>query len=277
MDVSEKAPVKPWFEWYDAPPAEFGVLGDPVAHSLSPQMQEAAFAVLELSYRYEAIRVPEEQFDEAVDHLSKLGYLGLNVTVPLKEAAYRWALTTDELTSRIKAANTLKLEDKTATNTDAPGILDVLLGLNVLPPASILLLGAGGAARAVAAGLQRAGYPFSVYNRSRDKAEGMLAELGLSAQVLSAPDPIGFKLILNATSASLEGALIPIDWERALPGTLALDLVYTESATPFMASAAANGVEAHDGKSLLVAQGARSLEWWLGVEAPRSAMLKAIS
>ena len=277
MDLSEKAPVKPWFEWYDAPPAEFGVLGDPIAHSLSPLMQEAAFSVLDLPYRFEAIRVPVDQFDEAVDHLSNLGYLGLNVTVPLKEVAYQWALTTDELTGRIKAANTLKLEDKTATNTDAPGILDVLLDLEVVPPASVLLLGAGGAARAVAAALNRAGYPFSVHNRSREKAEEMIAELGLAGQVLSAPDPIGFKLILNATSASLEGAMIPMDWERALPGTIALDLVYGDGPTPFMAAAAANGVPAHDGKTLLVAQGARSLEWWLGVEAPRSAMLKAIS
>ena len=204
MDVSEKAPVKPWFEWYDAPPAEFGVLGDPVAHSLSRQMQSAAFSALDLPYRYEAIRVPAEQFDEAVDHLAKLAYLGLNVTIPLKEQAYRWAHSTDELTGRIKAANTLKLEDKTATNTDAPGILDVLLSLDVVPPASILLLGAGGAARAVAAALHRAGYPLSVYNRSRDKAEGMLAELGLSAQALSAPDPIGFKLICSVLSSLLQ-------------------------------------------------------------------------
>ena len=266
-----------WFEWYDAPSAEFGVLGDPVAHSLSPVMQEAAFSALDLPYRYEAIRVPADQFGEAIDHLAKLGYLGLNVTVPLKEEAYRWALSTDELTGRIKAANTLKLEDKTATNTDAPGILDVLLDLEVVPPSAVLLLGAGGAARAAAAALHRAGYPFSVYNRSRDKAEEMLAELGLSAQLLSAPDPIGFKLILNATSASLEGAMIPMDWERALPGTIALDLVYAEGPTPFMTAAAAYGVPSHDGKTLLVAQGARSLEWWLGVEAPRSAMLKAIS
>lgn len=277
MDVSEKAPLKPWFEWQDAPAAEFGVLGDPVAHSISPLMQEVAFAALDLPYRYEAIRVPVEEFEVAVARLTSLGYLGLNVTVPLKEEAYRWALTTDELTGRIKAANTLKLEDKTATNTDAPGILDVLLTLEIVPPASVLLLGAGGAARAVAAALHRAGYPFSVYNRSRDKAEDMIADLGLSAQALSAPDPIGFKLILNATSASLEGALIPMDWERALPGTIALDLVYSDGPTPFMAAAIANGVPAHDGKALLVAQGARSLEWWLGVEAPRSAMLNAIS
>jgi shikimate dehydrogenase len=277
VDLSEKAIVTEWFEWREAPGAEFGVLGDPVAHSLSPTMQSAAFAVLELEYRYHAIRVPLTELDEAVGHLSRLGYRGLNVTVPLKEAAFRWCRSTDELTSRIKAANTLSVPDRRGTNTDAPGILDVLMELGVPVGANILLLGAGGAARAVAAALQRGGFPFSVHNRSRDKAEGMLVDMGLVAKVLSAPDPSGFLVIINATSASLEGATIPVDWELASPEGFAIDLAYADGPTPFMVEAAAAGLTTVDGRALLVAQGARSLEWWLGVEAPRSAMLKAIS
>jgi shikimate dehydrogenase len=276
MDVSEKAVLMEWFEWQEAPPAEFAVIGDPVSHSLSPRMHGAAFAAMGLPYRYVAVRVPEPEFEAAVARLTGLGYIGLNVTVPLKEEAFRWALNTDELTGRIKAANTLKLENKTATNTDAPGFLDVLEDIGVPPGSSVLLLGAGGAARAAAGAMHRAGYPFSVYNRSRDKAEAMVADLGLSAQVMSAPDPMGFSVIVNATSANLQGALLPVDWDRAMPGATALDLAYAVGPTPFLLAAASAGIHGYDGRGLLAAQGARSLEWWLGIEAPRSAMLKAI-
>jgi shikimate dehydrogenase len=269
--------MTPWSEWREAPQAEFGVLGDPVGHSLSPQMQSAAFAVLGLNYRYVAIRIPVGEFNEALTHLQSLSYRGLNVTVPLKEAAFQWCQTTDELTGRIRAANTLAVQDERGTNTDAPGIQDVLMQVGVPFGANVLLLGAGGAARAVAAGLERGGFPFSIHNRSRDKAEELVSDLGLISGVLSAPDPSGFDVIINATSASLTGAVVPVDWELARPGCIAIDLVYSEGPTPFMQEAAAFGLTTVDGRALLVAQGARSLEWWLGVEAPRSAMLKAIS
>jgi shikimate dehydrogenase len=277
MDVSQEAGVKPWYEWEEAPPAEFAVIGDPVAHSLSPRMQTAAMLSLELPHRYLAIRVPAGEFESALSRLESLAYIGLNVTVPLKELAFAWALRTDELTSRIQAANTIRLTDRSATNTDAPGFLDVLAELGLTPPQRVLLIGAGGAARAVAAALARANFPFSVYNRSRSKAEGMLAEMGIPAQVLSAPDPHGFALIVNATSASLSGANVEVDWNRAVPNAIAMDLAYAEAPTPFVAQASSYGLRALDGKALLAAQGARSLEWWLDVPAPRSAMLKAIA
>lgn len=266
-----------WFEWREAPRSDFAVLGDPVGHSLSPRMQEAAFAVLGLGHRYVAIRVPEAETPWALDHLANLGFRGVNVTVPLKEAAFRWCLSTDELTGRIKAVNTISLSDRRGTNTDAPGILDVLDELGVPLGSHVLLLGSGGTARGVAAALHRGGFPFGVYNRSRDRAEAMVADLGLVAKVIAAPNPEGYSVFINATSASLAGASIPLDWELSSPTGIALDLVYADGPTPFMVEAASHGWTVADGRSLLVAQGARSLEWWLGIEAPRSAMLKAIS
>ena len=132
-------------------------------------------------------------------------------------------------------------------------------------------------ARAVAAALEQGGYPFAIYNRSRDRAESLVRELNVTARVLSAPDPSGYEVVLNATSASLSGSSVEVDWKLAVPGSLAVDLAYATGPTPFMVEAAAAGLAVHDGRRLLVAQGAWSIKWWLGVEPPRSAMLSAIS
>lgn len=266
-----------WHEWRSAPAAEFAVVGDPVSHSLSPRMQAAAFQAMGLSFEYLAIRVPKEEFDEAAGHLTRIGYRGLNVTVPLKEAAFGWARETDALTEKIGAANTLELATGRATNTDAPGLLDVFESLDILPSAKVLLLGAGGTARAIAAVLHLEGYAFAIYNRTPARAERFLADLGIQAENLSEIDVTRFDVLVNATSAELMGSTLQIDWQAARPGAAAIDMLYASEGTEFVREARQWGLRAVDGRTMLVAQGARSLEWWLGVSAPRSAMLKAIS
>lgn len=264
-------------EWREAPPGDFAVLGDPVSHSLSPRMQSAAFEALGLTHTYEAIRVPVVEFDEAATHLSRLGYRGLNVTVPLKEIAFQWAGEPDEIATRIGAANTLDLRSGRATNTDAPGFLDVLADLGVRPPAKVLVLGAGGTARALAVALDAAGFPFTVYNRTSERARTMLASLTIEAPVASELSIEGFGAVVNATSAELSGSSLDFDWNAASPECRAIDMFYAAGETAFVRDAHKAGLTAVDGRAMLVAQGARSLEWWLGVEAPRSAMLRAIS
>lgn len=265
-----------WFEWRDAPAGDFAVLGDPVGHSLSPRMQSAAFAALGLSYRYHAIRVPEPELREAVDHLAGLGYRGLNATVPLKEAAFRWMSSGEELTRRIRAANTLRLENPDSINTDAPGILDVL-NENQVGEGPILVLGAGGSSRAALVALASIDRKTAIWNRTRHRAFHLAEELQLPVEVVTTPTAQGFAAILNTTSASLKGERIGIDWFGAVSGALAFDFAYGPGPTPFMEDAAQSGLKAIDGRALLVAQGARSLEWWLGIEAPRSAMLQAVA
>ena len=130
--------------WRDAPGADFAVLGDPVGHSRSPKMHEAAYRALGLKHTYVAVRVCAEELPEALDHLAKKGYRGVNLTVSLKEAGARWALHPDEFVKRVGSANTLNLLERTATNTDAPGFIDTLPPLAVWPPSRVLVLGAGG-------------------------------------------------------------------------------------------------------------------------------------
>jgi len=140
-----------------------------------------------------------------------------------------------------------------------------------------LLLGAGGSARALAIGLVGAGYDLRLYNRTFAKAGALAADLELSGtQILREADPGGASLIVNTTSASLANEEIPVLWQRAEPGALAYDLMYAEGPTAFLRSAALHGLDTMDGRQMLVAQGARSFEWWLGIPAPRDVMLQAI-
>lgn len=260
------------YSWREAPRADFAVIGDPVAHSLSPAMHSAAYLRLSLDFRYIAIHVTPGEVAEALDHLSEMGYQGINVTVPHKEEVLTWARG-DDFSLRARAANTLRLTDRTAINTDAPGFLDTLEG-RVPPGAQVLMIGAGGSARALAIALVEAGYRVRIQNRTFSKAQDIAEVSG--AMAVQDLDPRGAELILNSTSASLSGAELPIPWERANPGALAYDLAYAPDKTPFMAAAERHGLRTTDGRELLAAQGARSFEWWLGIPAPREAMLGAL-
>lgn len=208
---------------------------------------------------------------EALEHLREIGYWGVNVTVPNKAEALVWASKPDEFALRIGAANTLDLRTRAAINTDAPGFLDTLSEFEFPEGNSALILGAGGSARAVAAALPDAGFRVAIWNRTAKRAHEIAADFGLEAV---ATPSAGYDLIVNTTSAGLGAEVLPIDWGSAKPGGLAYDLVYGQ--TPFLKSAALHGMRIVDGRRLLVAQGARSLEWWLGVDAPRAAMWEAI-
>lgn len=262
------------FSWREAPAADFAVIGDPVAHSRSPWMHGAAYRELGLDLRYVAVHVPVGEVAEALDRLSSLGYQGVNVTVPHKEAAMEWCVQVEPTARRVRAVNTVRLSDRSGVNTDAPGFMDTLRDLGLEQGGTCLMLGAGGSARALAVALEEAGWRLRIWNRTASRAEEMVSSLGLSAEVLEEPQVEGAGLLLNTTSASLSGAELPIDWSVVSSASVAYDLAYGQS--PFLATAAAHGLRTCDGLPLLVAQGARSLEWWLGVEAPRRQMAEAI-
>ena len=276
MDFPKGGKVSPFFEWREAPKAQYAVVGDPVEHSLSPQMQSAAFAACGLEDKYVAIRVPKEEFAEAMAHLTELGYKGLNVTVPLKEAAYRWAKSMPRLERRMGVVNTLRLGDGAAINTDAPGFIDTLRYLGVMFPCTALVLGAGGASRALLMALSELECRLLCWNRTPIKLEKLLHELSIKAEMVGSPVPADCQLILNTTSASMHKAQLPVDWYQAPRKALAYDVFYTSGPTTFMFDAQANGIHAVDGRALLVAQGARSFEWWTGQNAPRQDMLAAV-
>lgn len=264
------------FPWREAPKADFAVIGDPVAHSLSPRMHQAAYEELGLPYRYVAIQVPPHEVGMALDHLDGLGYQGVNVTVPHKEEILLWVDSVEPFAGKVRAANTLLLPAKQAVNTDGPGFLDTLTELEILPPSKVLLLGAGGSARALLLALFDAGYSIEVWNRTHTRAQIMLEGLGIEVPTLDDLVLTDHALVVNATASGIGGPPLPIDWSQAQKGAVAYDLYYSVEPTEFLKGASAHGLKCVDGKPLLVAQGARSFEWWLDMAAPREAMMKAI-
>lgn len=263
------------------------VLGDPVAHSLSPVMMAAAFRAAGLDAAYAARRVPAEAWDGALDALFAEGIDGCNVTVPHKARALAGAAQATDAARAIGAANTLIRRDDgwEADNTDGPGFVDWVeeLGDGALLEREALVLGAGGSARAVAWALLRAGCPrVRVANRTVARAEALASAL---AGVAGAPGRVAAEapgggapdggLVVNCTPLGLRaGDPPPILPKRLANAARFLDLVYPDP--PGVRAAREAGVPAADGAGLLVAQGARSFARWTGREPDRSAMRAAV-
>jgi shikimate dehydrogenase len=257
-----------------------GVCGWPVAHSRSPQMHNAALAVLGLDWRYQRLPLPPALFAEAVSALPALGFRGVNATIPHKEAALALADSASESARAIGAANTLTFEPDGAIhadNTDASGFLAALPRSAYGKTA--LVLGAGGSARAVIYALRQAGAAeVRVWNRTADRAAAVARDLGATAVERAEPADI----VVNCTAIGLQN---PGETFKALPlradelgaGCLVVDMVYRLGGTLFLQAAAAAGAEVVDGLEILVAQGAASLERWTGRTAPDKAMREAVS
>ena len=244
-----------------------GVLGHPVAHSRSPAMHNAAFRELGLDWHYVKLPVPPELFEETVRALPGSGYGGANVTVPHKLAALALADTSSPTATAIGAANTLSFGDGIgADNTDAPGFLAALD--EPVAGRSALVLGAGGAARAVVWALRDSGAGVAIWNRTPERAEELAAAFG--ARAVATPEPAD--IVVNATAVGLHEGVLPLD-DLDAPST-AVEMVYG-SDTPFTAWAEAKGARIVDGLEILVRQGALSFTLWTGLEAPLDTMRRA--
>lgn len=270
-----------WHEWREAPPCDYAVLGDPVSHSKSPSMHQAAYAACSLDLIYSAIRVPEREFTEALEWLTQLGLRGVNCTIPLKGAAKDWCLGRGGFDFENPAVrptvsvNTLDLKRGIGISTDEAGFMNALaarLGGSAQP--SVLLMGAGGTAQALARAMAARGFQLSLWNRTRERWTEAAREL--SVRQMDEIDLSGIDVAVNATSAGLSDAELPVRWETAGRDLLAVDLVYGRQ-TPFLAEAKRRGLAVQDGARMLMEQGALSFEWWLGIEAPRGAMLEALA
>jgi shikimate dehydrogenase len=258
---------------------KLAVLGHPVAHSRSPAMQSAALAELGLAgeWSYEAIDVAPEQFALRVEAMPAQGFVGANVTVPHKAAALALADTLTETAREIGAANTLSFADGEvrADNTDAGGLLAALPS----SPAGrrVLVLGAGGSARAVVWALLGEGAEVTVWNRTELRSRNLCADLG--GVPLSQPDPSAYELIVNSTAVGLHGedpfAELPLRTDGFSPRQTVVDMVYGAEPSRLLAVAEAAGAATVDGIEVLVRQGAQSLEIWTGRKAPLDAMRAA--
>jgi len=264
------------------------LLGNPVAHSLSPAMHNAAFQALGLTAEYHAERVDRAALPRTVGRLRAAPYLGANVTVPHKEAVASLVDSVTDEAEAIGAVNTLVREDAMLRgyNTDARGLLAALESTLGLVPYGmrILLLGAGGAARAAAVALlAHAPAGLTVYNRDPARAERLTASMrdryGGRVRAVTAEEARGeatdVDLIINATSAGLDGVSTPLDRLRPRPGAALFDMVYAPTPTPLMRALAAEGTTVADGLEMLVQQAAAAFALWTGRAAPVAVMRRA--
>jgi shikimate dehydrogenase len=257
-----------------------GVAGWPVAHSRSPAMQNAALAAAGLDdWRYLKLPLPPARFAETIRALPSAGFRGINVTIPHKLAALELADEATPTATAIGAANTLTFEPSGAVhadNTDAGGLLAAL----PVDPAGMtaLVLGAGGAARAAVHALRSAGAAdVMVWNRTRERAEELVAELG--GRVVSAPERAS--LLVNCTSVGMRPAdptfkSLPIQADTFGVGSHVTDMVYRPGGTELLAEAKRRGATVTTGLEILVAQGAASFERWTGLRASLEAMLATV-
>ncbi|MCZ4296998.1 shikimate dehydrogenase [Henriciella marina] len=245
------------------------VIGDPVGHSLSPLIHMTWIDALRLEASYESIRVPAGETAAALDDFEQQEFQGLNVTLPHKQAVLAKVTETSDAVEAIGAANTLSRLPRggwRADNTDAPGLLTALarIGLSDFSDKTVLMLGAGGAARAGLFALDRAGAKIILLNRTVEKAEQIITECCSRAHVSG---PLGTlqehadhaDLIINTTSAGHGGAHIPLpDGE----GRLFYDMSYGTPAEAQLAHAKAQGWQTEDGLGMLVGQAAESFSIW---------------
>jgi len=242
-------------------------------------MHNAALAELGMGeeWSYEAIDVAPDRFEERVRAMPAEGFVGANVTVPHKGAALSLADELSETAREIGAANTLVFEDGEvrAENTDAGGLL------RALPTSSAgqraLVLGAGGAARAVVWALLREGAGVDVWNRTELRARHLCEELG--GEPVTTPSKSPYDLIVNSTAVGLGGedpfAELPLDPDAFAPGQTVVDMVYGDEPTELLRAAESAGATAVDGIEILVQQGALSLEIWTGRKPPLDVMRAA--
>ena len=251
-------------------------------------MQNAALTALGLDgWSYEAIDVAPEDFGALVRGLPAEGYVGVNVTVPHKEEALSVADEASDSALAIGAANTLSFVEGRilADNTDAPGLIDALQeGAGGLEGKPALVLGAGGAGRAVVWALAGAGMKVMLWNRTRSRAEDLAGELGVEVippEQHGGVDPGHFEVIVNASAAGLGGrdglAELPVDPGGFHAGQTVIDMVYGEKPGTLLEAADWAGARTVDGLEILVRQGARSLEIWTGQKPDIDVMRSAVS
>jgi shikimate dehydrogenase len=261
----------------------FGIFGDPIEHSLSPAMQSAAFRALGLDACYHAFRVVPGRLEDAILGASAMDFGGLNLTVPLKEKALEIkAMQPDELASAIGAVNTISFgrnQQIRGHNTDGMGALLALEKAGTAVKGSkVLLIGAGGAARAIAYTLMQEGAEISISNRNIRRAQMLAASvggLGFGLQEVEMLVPQA-DIIINATTVGMkagEGRLF--DGRLLHSGQAVFDIIYNRQ-TELLLDARATGALVIDGVMMLVYQGAKALEIWTGKKAPVAVMEKAV-
>ncbi len=275
-----------------------GLIGWPVGHSVSPPMHNAAFAALDLDWCYMPLPValePATRIGEAVRGLRALGLRGANVTVPHKQAVMPYLDRLTLAAQAIGAVNTIRLEaDGTllGDNTDAPGFVADLRDHGIDPAGQrVLVLGAGGSARAAVYGLAAAGSrAITICNRTLDKATTLAAEMQAlfpACSILAAhfPAPLAelsasTDLVVNSTSLGMTPQVDGLPWATDVafrPSQTVYDLIYNPPQTRLLQKATADGAQVIGGLGMLIWQGAIAFEIWTGRAAPIDVMRRTVT
>jgi shikimate dehydrogenase len=261
------------------------IIGDPVYHSLSPGMQNAAFAALGLNCTYISFRVPVAELKESIDSLRAINISGFNVTIPHKVAVMKYLDELDATAKKAGAVNTVNNIEGIfkGYNTDIAGFIEPLRQRKFKFDTMVLVLGAGGAARAIIAALSEEGVKGVVVIANRDLAKAKALskagnDLGLRCEAIPFDEAANVSpeagLIVNSTSIGLDNEASPIDSDHIKKGSVVYDIVYKPVVTNLLEQAKLAQAHVVYGYEMLLEQGAMAFEIWTGLPAPRDAMKK---
>ena len=272
------------------------LIGNPVSHSLSPIMQNAALQYLGLDLIYIAIPCKDEDLELVLNSFKKINCKGLNITIPHKEKIFNLCSEISPIANKLKAINTLKLNSEkewSATNTDVEGFIYPLKNLNLAKKKSIIL-GSGGAARSVIQGLINLNLStISVISRNKSSLDELIKNFDNQIQLqglLNNDDKSQIlireaDLIVNTTPVGMkttryENTVLPYGeafWRSLNSKTIVYDLIYNPAPTPLLKFSAKKGCMTINGLEMLVAQGIKSLSFWTdGLEVPFHVMNDAL-
>jgi len=263
----------------------FAVIGDPIDHSLSPNIHNAAYKELGLDCTYIAYKIPRGELTEGIESLKSIQVAGFNVTIPHKVEMIKYLDKANEDCNLIGAVNTITNDNGKLIgyNTDMEGFLDPIRKKNlIIKDSAVLLLGAGGAARAIAAGFAKENAnSITIANRTKQNADKLAAfanKIGINAEskTLSEVDVSKYKFIVNATSIGLKNEPSPISTKDINQDTVVYDIVYMPINTNLLIESKKNGATIIYGYEMLLGQAALAFEIWHRVKAPYNAMKKAL-
>lgn len=256
----------------------YAVIGDPVAHSLSPIMHNRALAARGLPGVYVGFHVTD--LPAAIAGIRALGVRGVSVTLPHKVVVIPLLDEIDETARAIGAVNTIVNDAGVlkGTNTDGAGALKALATVTDVTGRRTAILGAGGAARAVARALSKAGAKVALFNRTAARAAALARQLDLKWAPLTNLAQWGPEILINATPVGMmpDTAALPVNADVLDQTMVVMDIVYSPLETPLLAAARLRGCTTVDGAHMLVFQGAAQFERWTGVAAPVAVMRQAV-
>ncbi len=262
--------------------ALYGVLGNPVGHSLGPAMHNSAFAHVGFNGVYLAFKVAD--IKSAVSGIRALGIKGVSITIPHKVAIMEHLDRVDDTAARIGAVNTVVNENGVLTgfNSDSPGAMAALLEKTAIKGKTVAMIGAGGAARAVGHGIKANKGELVILNRTVAKGEALARDLNAGFFPLDRFKDIRPDIVINTTAMGMtpETDVMPVPPSFIRPKMVVMDIVYNPLDTALLKAARQKGCKIVDGVAMFVYQGAYQFEIWTGKKAPvdimRSVVLKAL-